>query len=201
MSASENRQWVCLSCQQIVTPVPSPQGDPQKLRCPLCVSEQLVPADSPLAREALAQGTACAAPKKSSRLNPAVWLVAILPLGLIAMLLFDASKTPPPAPAPAAQPNNSASPKPAESKPAAGSRTVEQIVQEGKDAAFQAHQQRATNGDLQAQYRLGLDYRDGIGTETNLALARQWLKKAGSEGHYDAAVALKQLNSPKPAAK
>ena len=51
----------------------------------------------------------------------------------------------------------------------------------------------AARKDLDAQYRLGLMYRDGIGTTANAATAAVWFKRAAAGGHAGAQQALNSL--------
>lgn len=50
-------------------------------------------------------------------------------------------------------------------------------------------------GSAEAQYRLGLIYRDGRGAKKNIWRAKYWLKKAAKSGHELAAEALAELES------
>lgn len=61
----------------------------------------------------------------------------------------------------------------------------------------------AQQGDADAQFNLGQAYRLGRGVPTNLALAKDWLEKAATQGHVDAETTLGLLlfqNSEQPAA-
>ena len=51
----------------------------------------------------------------------------------------------------------------------------------------------ATPGLADAQYRLGLLYRDGRGVDQNLKRARRWLERAAEKGHQGAQRALAGL--------
>ena len=51
----------------------------------------------------------------------------------------------------------------------------------------------ATPGLSEAQYRLGLLYRDGRGVDQNLKRARRWLERAAEKGHEGAVRALAEL--------
>ncbi|MCJ9428508.1 tetratricopeptide repeat protein [Kordiimonas marina] len=51
----------------------------------------------------------------------------------------------------------------------------------------------ASPGLAEAQYRLGLMYRDGRGARVNLSRARKYLGMAAKQGHPDAAKALADL--------
>jgi len=44
----------------------------------------------------------------------------------------------------------------------------------------------AKQGNVRAQYNLGVMYRDGYGTAKNCTKAKEWLLKAAKQGHVDA---------------
>jgi uncharacterized protein len=49
--------------------------------------------------------------------------------------------------------------------------------------------------NAEAQYYLGMMYRDGDGVESNLDTAITWWKKATREGHQDAAYAMSEFKT------
>ena len=51
----------------------------------------------------------------------------------------------------------------------------------------------ARKGDLEAQYRLGFQYKNSEDTKANKKLAQLWLNKAAKRGHKHAKTALKNL--------
>jgi len=51
----------------------------------------------------------------------------------------------------------------------------------------------AKQGDPEAQYKLGLMYRDGLGVTQNKSESRRWLRKAANNGHGEAKQALDEL--------
>src|SRR5690606_31693409 len=56
--------------------------------------------------------------------------------------------------------------------------------------AFASAEPAAQAGDVQAQYCLGLAYRDGVGVEPHQLSALRWLQKAGGAGHAKAQLEL-----------
>jgi hypothetical protein len=63
--------------------------------------------------------------------------------------------------------------------------------------AFIRHSFQAEEGRPYSEFLLGLDYRNGWGTETNEALAIQWLQTAATAGSPEAQEFLR-TNSPPP---
>ena len=55
---------------------------------------------------------------------------------------------------------------------------------------------RANNGDLEAQYKLGLEYISGISVKKDLALAEKWLKESAKNGYLyaEAAIGVMYMN-------
>ena len=51
----------------------------------------------------------------------------------------------------------------------------------------------AAQGNLDAQYRLGVMYESGVGVSTDLVHAGQWYRKAAEQGHAASALSLGQL--------
>lgn len=48
----------------------------------------------------------------------------------------------------------------------------------------------AAGGDADAQFHLGVLYKDGIGLPQNSDEAIKWLKKSNAQGHYNAGLIL-----------
>lgn len=55
---------------------------------------------------------------------------------------------------------------------------------------------RANNGDLEAQYKLGLEYTSGINVGKDLALAEKWLRESAKNGYLyaEAAIGVMYMN-------
>lgn len=64
---------------------------------------------------------------------------------------------------------------------------------EGKAIAFKYMEQSAMGGYPEAQYRLGLYYRNGIGVEQDIGKAAKWYKKAALMGQENAIRNLKLM--------
>ena len=62
--------------------------------------------------------------------------------------------------------------------------------------AFALFQQAAEQGSAEAQFRLGLMYRDGEGVAADTAAARQWLRRAAEQSHAEAEQTLAQQTQP-----
>ena len=62
--------------------------------------------------------------------------------------------------------------------------------------AFALFRQAADQGSAEAQYRLGLMYRNGEGVAADTAAARQWLRRAADQGHPEAEQTLAQQTQP-----
>ncbi len=63
-------------------------------------------------------------------------------------------------------------------------------------AAAEKWRPLAENGVSEAQYRMGRIYRFGLGVQPDVALARQWLSAASTQGHEKAAEMLEILPDP-----
>ncbi len=64
---------------------------------------------------------------------------------------------------------------------------------QGQTNAVRWLQPQATNGDVSAQYSLGLHYLNGQGCETNREQAIYWLQKAAAQGNLEASNKLVSL--------
>ena len=62
--------------------------------------------------------------------------------------------------------------------------------------AFALFTQAAEQGSAEAQFRLGLMYRDGEGVAADTTAARQWLRRAAEQGHTEAEQTLAQQTQP-----
>jgi hypothetical protein len=71
-------------------------------------------------------------------------------------------------------------------RPAGASQSVE-------PAALERYVTVASDGDISAEYHLGLAYRDGDGVPTDLAVALHWMLEAAKGGHSQAEIALAQM--------
>ena len=63
------------------------------------------------------------------------------------------------------------------------------------EEAFRYYALAADQGYTDAEYCLGLCYRDGEGTEVDLGKARYWFERAAAKGHETAARCLAQLDA------
>ncbi|EIJ42674.1 TPR repeat-containing protein [Beggiatoa alba B18LD] len=63
---------------------------------------------------------------------------------------------------------------------------VERYLRNNYTEDFRKTQEMAESGRADAQYKLGMMYRDGIGTVKNLVRATEWLKKSAEQGLFDA---------------
>jgi outer membrane biosynthesis protein TonB len=59
--------------------------------------------------------------------------------------------------------------------------------------AFAAYSRAAAGNNAEAQYMLGVMYRNGQGCDKNIGLAKVWLGKAAAQGHVKAAQALERI--------
>jgi hypothetical protein len=66
-------------------------------------------------------------------------------------------------------------------------------VEVDKKKAVEWYTKAAEQGNINAQYNLGLMYRDGEGVEQNLDKAVEWLQKAADASHPEAQAALDEL--------
>ena len=67
----------------------------------------------------------------------------------------------------------------------------EQAFRKGDyDRAFELWKPLAENGDLEAEYYLGIHYYLGLGVIKNHKMARQWYEKAAVKGHPSAQLSL-----------
>jgi uncharacterized protein len=73
------------------------------------------------------------------------------------------------------------------------------IVKRNYKAAFAQLSAQANTGDVNAQYRLAVFYRLGLGTKQNGEAARHWLEQSAAAGNVKAATLLKQLDFVVPA--
>ena len=72
---------------------------------------------------------------------------------------------------------------------------MQQLDEQGVTVAGQLLTPLAKNGDVQAQYRLGLFYMLGEGVKQDTQQAIHWLSKAAKQKNVDAALALGNMYS------
>ena len=67
-------------------------------------------------------------------------------------------------------------------------------VDEDLQKAYYWFMQSAVQGDMDAQYSLGMCYEEGLGVDVDLEEARDWYARAAEQGHKAAKKACKKLN-------
>ena len=65
---------------------------------------------------------------------------------------------------------------------------------EKNEGSFEYYLKAAKQGDAEAQYNLGVCYRNGYGVEKNPAEAVKWLRKAADQGDAQAQAILEDLS-------
>ncbi|MDC4501121.1 sel1 repeat family protein, partial [Acinetobacter baumannii] len=61
--------------------------------------------------------------------------------------------------------------------------------------AVEWYQKAATQGNVNAQFNLGILYAKGLGVSKNYEIAKQWIEKAAEQGHENAKIIITQLAS------
>ena len=72
------------------------------------------------------------------------------------------------------------------------------MVLKNASLAFNYYRRAAEAGDNEAQYRLGVLYKEGRGTPFDLKSAKKWFTRAAKKGHLKARKALEGLRVPLP---
>jgi len=70
-------------------------------------------------------------------------------------------------------------------------------VSKNYEKAVEWYNKSAEQGNMQAQYNLGIMYEDGIGVPQSNEKAMEWYRKAAAQGYSEAKEALQRLQGGK----